>query len=164
MPQDDKEKERKEGKITLPIGRFIDYLIGPYDRVSISSIEDALIISLADPTEIFCHVQFTEINTGVSLRNPVIWRKKDWNTWYPAELKKKADAAEQRLKAVIFSENVNRICNALAAKYNLDKESVRNLAVQMMRNPNIELIVEQLGITIIGSDNKEINPSKGDKK
>lgn len=144
-------------QITLPVGRFLDYLLGPFDRITIDSVADALVLSVVDKEEDLCHVQFNDLdNPEVPLKRPIIWRKKDWDSFHPRYVKKKEDAAKERLQNVIMSENVQRVVRGLCIKYKMEEsDTLRRLALDMIKK-NPEIVVNNLDITIISPENKEM--------
>lgn len=138
--------EPKEKNITLPISRFIEYLVGTADKRYHIHPDDAKILALKDDDEQLCHVEFPDSENN-TLTAPCVWKAKEWKTSYERHSRQKEYSAKQRQAANIFAANVDRVCARIANITGLDKERVRLTAIGIVRRGKKEELLK-LGITI----------------
>lgn len=144
-----------EKTITLPISRFIEYLIGSADKRYRVHPDDATVLALKDNDEVFAHVELP--NKDNQLEMPCVWKAREWKLTYEKRERDKANAARERLAANIFRENVEKVARRLAILSSLDIETVRGTAIIMVRKGDRAALIK-LGINIEEWD-KNINTS-----
>lgn len=145
MPQQDSSNPATEKTITLPISRFIEYLIGSADKRFRVNVDDAKILQLKDADEVFCHVEFPSNEN--TLDAPCVWKAREWRTNYDTIQRNKEKAAAERLAANIFRENVDKVAKRLNIVTGLDLDRCRTTAILMVRKGDRKTL-ENLGINI----------------
>lgn len=131
--------------ITLPISRFIEYLVGSADKRYHVHADDATVLALKDSAEVFAHVEFPDKDNTLDM--PCVWRAKEWKVDAEKRARDKANAAKERLAANIFHENIDRVSKRLVQLTGLDIERVRVTAIAMVKRGNREELAK-MGITL----------------
>lgn len=123
-------------------------LLGNLDRIAIDDIHIAQTIAIVDKEENLMHVQFTDLETGKALSNPIIWNIKDWNTAYDIYVAKKKRDAENRLVENINSENITRAAKVWMKKYHLSPDAAQKVAAVMIRQHKNYELLEAIGVYV----------------
>lgn len=130
----------------LYLRKYLDDVLGTahHDCAIIHEVH-ALIISAADKDEQLCHVEMPDAENG--LNYPRLWRIKPWKESYHRYLKVKKRSEEDRVKACIFKENVDRIIKKLRMATGItdNDDSLRTIAQVIVKKKDINM-AKQLGV------------------
>lgn len=123
-------------------------VLGTLDRVAIEDANVAQLIAILDKEENLMHVQFTDLESGKPLSNPIIWNIKDWHNHYDVYVAKKKRAAEERLVENINSENITRAAKVWMKKYHLTQEAAYEVAALMVKKQKDYALLEAIGVYV----------------
>ena len=134
----------KQKNITMPLNKWLRYVLGSFPRADISP-EDAELISLIDSDEQFCHIELP--NKENCLRIPRVWYINEWKSCYTRYCAEKQKSEERRKAWCIHKENTARIQRALCIKLGLEPEVVLGIATRIAAKRDVSKCT-YLGVTL----------------
>lgn len=136
-------------EITIRFADFVEILLSYNSNVLVPE-HVAWLIHLKDKQETFVHVEFPDKKN--ELKEPRVWRKKDWDSSYVRWQQRKAKSEEERQKNWVFKDNVDAMCRAIMKATLLDRDSVVGIAARVVTKFDTKA-AENFGVTL-----KEWNP------
>jgi len=139
---------KHEKMFTLPLQRFVYYYLSTIDKRQLE-YEDALVIAAIDKDEVFCHVQFIDLDTNKKLDKPLLWNIADWKSDYQVFKSKKKQSAIQRIKWDIAKQNLELVANRFLEInfFAISKEAAIKMAETVIKKNDPQTFVN-LGIKL----------------
>lgn len=140
-------------QFTLPLSRFIRYLIKSAERSTVD-LMDAELIKELDKDEQYCHVQFTDLYTNAMLPKPIVWYIKDWRSSYLKYQLDKAKSEKERRESCLLRENRERVLQALLKNLDINDPSIidpkilNDLALKIAKIKDDSVASKTLGVKI----------------
>ena len=129
--------------ITIKVSRFLDYILGSLEKVSIEK-EEAKVLEILELPSI--HVQFNSLETDKPLDKPLLWWSKEWYKDVKRREKIKKESELRRLAANKQSENIQKVLQFFTKKYHLPEKEARFAAEKIIIDGGDRELLKAIGI------------------